>query len=75
MREIITRAIGEASMCWSETPKGVFDSSRACEILERALAEIEGRHIESEKCWCQPELKNDFTSEGGAKHFVHRDRQ
>lgn len=25
-------AIGEASMCWSEVPKGVFESSKAKEI-------------------------------------------
>ena len=31
----ILLAIGEASMCWSETPKGVFDSSRAIKIGEK----------------------------------------
>ena len=33
-------AIGEASMCWSETPKGVFDSTRATEIADNLYAEL-----------------------------------
>lgn len=31
----ITMAIGEASMCWTPIPSGVFDSTRALEISER----------------------------------------
>lgn len=34
IREKIGIAIGEASMCWSEPPHGVFDSARANRILE-----------------------------------------
>ena len=37
---LITTAIGEASMCWSETPKGVFDCERAKRIGEKLLADI-----------------------------------
>lgn len=37
LKEIIGIAIGEASMCWSEPPKGVFDSTRAIEISNRLL--------------------------------------
>lgn len=33
--ELVGIAIGEASMCWSETPKGVFDSTRAAEIAAK----------------------------------------
>lgn len=33
--EVVGQAIGEASMCWSETPKGVFESDNACKILEK----------------------------------------
>lgn len=36
----IFQALGAASMCWSETPTGVFDSSRAREIGEVLLAEV-----------------------------------
>lgn len=34
LKEKIGIAIGVASMCWSETPKGIFNSSRASEIAE-----------------------------------------
>jgi hypothetical protein len=32
-------------------------------------------HIESKDCWCQPELKADFTDEGGRKMYLHREIQ
>lgn len=32
IKTAIFEALGEASMCWSETPKGVFDSTHAEEI-------------------------------------------
>lgn len=32
IEENVFTALGEASMCWSETPKGVFDSNKAVEI-------------------------------------------
>ncbi len=35
--ELVMTAIGEASMCWSETPKGVFDSGKAKKIGEELL--------------------------------------
>lgn len=38
LKQIIFTNLGQASMCWSEIPKGVFDSSKAemlgYEILE-----------------------------------------
>jgi DNA adenine methylase len=37
LQEIIGQAIGEASMCWDEIPKGVFDSTRAKKILNNLL--------------------------------------
>lgn len=36
--ELIMTAIGEASMCWSETPKGTFDSEEAKRIGLRLVA-------------------------------------
>lgn len=39
-KELIETAIGEASMCWSETPKGIFDVEKAKEIGERLLENI-----------------------------------
>lgn len=38
--ELIMTAIGEASMCWSEKPKGVFDSIRAGKIGKKLLQDI-----------------------------------
>jgi len=38
--ELIMTAIGEASMCWSETPKGVFDNTRASRIGKKLLEDI-----------------------------------
>lgn len=38
--QLIMQAIGEASMCWSERPKGVFDSEKAKEIGKKLLADI-----------------------------------
>jgi hypothetical protein len=37
-RELVGIAIGEASMCWSEIPKGVFDSTKASELADRIVA-------------------------------------
>jgi hypothetical protein len=37
LREVIGIAIGEASMCWSELPKGVFDSIKASALVDRIL--------------------------------------
>lgn len=37
----VFEALGEVSMCWSETPKGVFESSRAEEIGNRLMHDIE----------------------------------
>ena len=37
LKKVIGEAIGEASMCWSETPSGVFDSSKASEIVDKVV--------------------------------------
>lgn len=39
-RRLIGEALGEASMCWSETPKGVFQSERAQAILEKLIEDL-----------------------------------
>jgi len=38
INKIVGEGIGEASMCWSETPKGVFDSERASKITDKIVA-------------------------------------
>ena len=35
------QGIGEASMLWSEIPTGIFESTKACELGERRITEIE----------------------------------
>lgn len=32
LREAIFQALGAASVCWEETPPGVFDSDRAAQV-------------------------------------------
>ena len=39
-RKLRMEAIGEASMCWSEVPTGVFESTKAIEIGEKLLQNI-----------------------------------
>lgn len=41
LKNKVFEALGEVSMCWSETPKGVFESSKAEEIGNRLMKEIE----------------------------------
>ena len=38
--EKIFQALGEASMCWSETPKGEFDSNKAKKIGEQLMKDL-----------------------------------
>ncbi len=33
-RDLVGEAIGEASVCWSELPHGVFNSTRAEELVD-----------------------------------------
>lgn len=40
IEERIFTALGEASMCWSETPKGVFDGTKAKEIGDKLVDDI-----------------------------------
>lgn len=32
-------------------------------------------HIESKDCWCQPELRDDYSDTGGVKLYVHGEIQ
>lgn len=41
IRQRIGEIIGEASMCWSETPKGVFNSDKAKELVDEVMCHIE----------------------------------
>lgn len=41
LKEIVYTAIGEASMCWFEIPKGQFDEKLANDVAQRLLKNIE----------------------------------
>ena len=40
-RELIFKAIGEASVCWTGTPTGICDSKRAIAIANKLLADLD----------------------------------
>lgn len=40
LSQVLSVAIGEASMCWSRTPKGTFNSNRASEIVDEIISKI-----------------------------------
>lgn len=40
LKEVIGQAIGRASVCWSEIPQGVFDSTTAGELVGQILDKI-----------------------------------
>ncbi len=49
-RNLVGEAIGEASVCWSELPRGVFISTQASDICDRIIEAHRSRlaHAESE---------------------------
>ena len=68
IRQRVGEIIGEASMCWSETPKGVFNSDKAIKLVDEIMAHIEHpldhpedekrKHILSKDCWCNPKVED-----------------
>jgi len=40
VRQVVTEAIGHASMCWQPTPTGVFDSEQAMRVTESLLDQV-----------------------------------
>ena len=58
LKEKIGEIIGEASMCWKETPTSVFDSDKASLLIDRMMNLIFGEpktvddHSEDE-CFCK----------------------
>lgn len=32
-------------------------------------------HFENKDCWCEPELIEDFTDQGGKKCYLHKELQ
>lgn len=47
LRDIVFQAMGRVSMCWSETPKGTFDSEQSVKIANEVMAAIEKHEREA----------------------------
>jgi len=48
LTELVYINLGQASMCWSEIPKGVFDSTKAAELGKEIMDAVE-KYIEEAK--------------------------
>lgn len=46
---LICESLGKASMCWSETPSGVFETSRCLDIANTLNSHIESRLEQARK--------------------------
>jgi hypothetical protein len=61
-------ALGAVSMCWSETPKGIFESTRAKQIGDDVWAEIE--NVIAEPQWITLNSEKDLPSENIDCYFI-----
>jgi len=50
LKEVLFQALGEASMCWSENPNGIFKSDRCKEIGEEVICVFDLAAEESGMC-------------------------
>lgn len=41
LEKLVYQALGEASMCWSQVPKGIFQSNKAVEIGKKLINAIQ----------------------------------
>jgi hypothetical protein len=57
LEELIYISLGRASMCWSEIPKGVFDSTRAAELGREILKAVE-EYTKDEAGWSDPMIEH-----------------
>jgi hypothetical protein len=39
------------------------------------VGENQPEHQENKFCWCEPELAEDYTTEGGKKMYLHKEIQ
>jgi hypothetical protein len=49
LRNVVFQALGAASVCWSEVPSGIFESTRAQEVGHALLAWIEEYYVPKEE--------------------------
>lgn len=57
LEELIYISLGRASMCWSEIPKGVFDSTTAAELGREILKAVE-EYTKEEAGWSDPMIEH-----------------
>ena len=57
LQKIVFEALGEVSMCWSETPTGVFESTRANEIGNRIMKAFDEYSLPSPSLPSDEEMK------------------
>jgi hypothetical protein len=48
--ELVYFALGQASMCWKETPRGVFDSTRCAAIGSELVKILTGKESSFDRC-------------------------
>lgn len=72
LTEVVFTALGEASMCWSETPKGIFESTRAKEIGDRVMNSIQHHHNEiTSKSWLGNATTKELLDELSARAEIN----
>ena len=54
LTELVYINLGRASMCWSDIPKGVFDSTKAAELGKEIMDAIEKYVEDKEPGWNNP---------------------
>ena len=59
-REKIGEIIGEASMCWSETPTGIFQSDKAVTLIDKLEAIASQSHQQGRMEMAEEILKTKF---------------
>jgi hypothetical protein len=58
LSELIFISLGRASMCWSELPRGTFDSTTAVQLGEEILKAIEEYIERQEAGWGDPMIEH-----------------
>jgi hypothetical protein len=58
LTELVYINLGRASMCWSEIPKGVFDSTKAAELGKEIMDAIEKYIEDQEPGWKDPMIEH-----------------
>ena len=66
LRELVFVNLGQASMCWSELPKGVFNSAKAVELGREIMDAIDKYLEDKQPGWS--DAMSDYLKEEIAKY-------